>query len=555
MTLENEAAVVANAQAGDERARNELIAEYLPLVYNIVGRALRGHADVDDVVQETMLRALEGLADLRRPDRFRSWLVAVTMNEIRRDWRSKQASVADARVDEVAELADPGADFVDLTIIRLGLSGQRREVAEATRWLDEDDHALLSLWWLEAAGELTRSEVAGALKLPARYVAVRVQRMKTQLEIARAVVHALSAASRCPRLEPVVARWDGVPSGLWRKRISRHVRGCRACSDRRSGLIPAQALLVGVALVPPAAGLLRDTAQVGGGTVGFSSAAAKLSDASGGNSGAVARPGAGHAEHCPNGLGARRPAGHRRPRPRLRPRGAHVWAGGAAVTVAATAISVALGSPHGTQKADPRVAATKPVPMSRPAPHLPPHPVTRRPTASPSRTPAVAARPATTSPPHPTLTPSTAPTPQPAAEPGAVAQVLTVINQARAAHGLPPYTVTDGLTYSAQGHNTAMDDGCGLSHQCPGEAPLGARERAQGVDWGFAGENIGRASSGPEAQQITRAAVNLTQAMLNEQPPDDGHRRNILSSTFTHIGIAVHRDPGGTVWLTQDFSD
>ena len=50
-------------------------------------------------------------------------------------------------------------------------------------------------------------------------------------------------------------------------------------------------------------------------------------------------------------------------------------------------------------------------------------------------------------------------------------------------------------------------------------------------------------------------AVGLTQSMLNEQPPDDGHRLNIQSSTFTHIGIAVYRDGAGTVWLTQDFSN
>jgi uncharacterized protein YkwD len=43
--------------------------------------------------------------------------------------------------------------------------------------------------------------------------------------------------------------------------------------------------------------------------------------------------------------------------------------------------------------------------------------------------------------------------------------------------------------------------------------------------------------------------------MLNEQPPNDGHRLNILSTSFTHIGIAVYRDSSGTVWLTQDFSN
>ncbi|MCK7627683.1 CAP domain-containing protein, partial [Streptomyces sp. RS10V-4] len=156
---------------------------------------------------------------------------------------------------------------------------------------------------------------------------------------------------------------------------------------------------------------------------------------------------------------------------------------------------------------------------------------------------------------HQAPAPSGTPAPPTAAAPDAVEQVLGMINQARAAHGLPPYSLTAGLNRSATRHNTAMDNGCGLSHQCPGEAPLGDRETAAGVHWGAAGENIGRASAGPDARQIATAAVGLTQAMLDEKPPNDGHRQNILSSAFTHIGIAVHRNPNGTVWLTQDFSD
>ncbi len=74
---------IAAAQAGDRRALDELVAGWLPLVYNVVGRALNGHADVDDVVQETMLRAVDHLGSLRDPDSFRSWLVAIAMRQIR----------------------------------------------------------------------------------------------------------------------------------------------------------------------------------------------------------------------------------------------------------------------------------------------------------------------------------------------------------------------------------------------------------------------------------------------------------------------------------------
>jgi uncharacterized protein YkwD len=145
---------------------------------------------------------------------------------------------------------------------------------------------------------------------------------------------------------------------------------------------------------------------------------------------------------------------------------------------------------------------------------------------------------------------------QPSAAGAAAASVLAVINQARAQAGLPAYTILTGLQASSAQHNLLMASGCGLSHQCPGEPALGERETAAGVHWTAAGENIGE--GGPVADTtaaITQMAVTLTSDMLAEQPPDDGHRLNILSSSFTRVGIAVYRDGNGTVWMTQDFSN
>jgi RNA polymerase sigma factor (sigma-70 family) len=156
-TGESAVSTVTAAQAGDHQALEALVETSMPLVYNIVGRALEGHTDVDDVVQETMLRVVNNLSDLRDPERYRSWLVAIAMRQVRERRRLRQARPLAALPDEAA---DPGADFVDLSILRLGLSGQRREAAEATRWLEPEERQLLSLWWLEASGELTRAELA-----------------------------------------------------------------------------------------------------------------------------------------------------------------------------------------------------------------------------------------------------------------------------------------------------------------------------------------------------------------------------------------------------------
>ncbi|MFF6869962.1 MULTISPECIES: sigma-70 family RNA polymerase sigma factor [unclassified Streptomyces] len=250
--------LVRAAQSGDPQAQDQLLTHHLPLVYNIVGRAMNGHHDVDDVVQETMLRALAGLAGLRAPDSFRSWLVAIAMNVVRGHWHRQQTGFATGGLDDVRDLPQPGADFVGLTVVRLNLSGQRRETAEATRWLEPDDRALLSLWWLECTGDLTRYEVASALQLSPEHTAVRVQRMKAQLDAARVVVRALTENPLCPDLRYELGGWDGRPSGLWRKRIARHARACVHCAGLSHGLYPAEGLLAGLLLVPPA-GLLLAT--------------------------------------------------------------------------------------------------------------------------------------------------------------------------------------------------------------------------------------------------------------------------------------------------------
>jgi hypothetical protein len=72
-----------------------------------------------------------------------------------------------------------------------------------------------------------------------------------------------------------------------------------------------------------------------------------------------------------------------------------------------------------------------------------------------------------------------------------------------------------------------MAGGCGLTHQGPGEPAIGARETAAGMDWTGAGENIGDGGPVPDTTAaMAQMAVTLTQDMLDEQPPDDGHRLN-----------------------------
>jgi uncharacterized protein YkwD len=73
------------------------------------------------------------------------------------------------------------------------------------------------------------------------------------------------------------------------------------------------------------------------------------------------------------------------------------------------------------------------------------------------------------------------------------------------------------------------------------------------VRWSSAGENIGFGSSGSSDAQIIKAANGLTDSMLAEVPPNDGHRKNLLNKGFKRIGLSIVRDAKGITWMTQDF--
>lgn len=127
--------------------------------------------------------------------------------------------------------------------------------------------------------------------------------------------------------------------------------------------------------------------------------------------------------------------------------------------------------------------------------------------------------------------------------------VLTTLNTERHAHGLRPLVMDYRLIVSARRHNLAMAAAQTMSHQLPGEAPFTTRILRAGYHWTWAGENIGWHSV------MTATAANQLETMMyNEKAPNDGHRRNILNTHFTNIGVDIYLDQAHhKLWLTTDF--
>jgi uncharacterized protein YkwD len=116
--------------------------------------------------------------------------------------------------------------------------------------------------------------------------------------------------------------------------------------------------------------------------------------------------------------------------------------------------------------------------------------------------------------------------------PGFEAQTLALINDARAANGLPPYTLQGQLQQAAAGH--AQDMACNLFIGHTGSNGTTAKIRA--ANTGFANHNSATENVYAGSGVTPDIAFNW---WMNSEP----HRSNILSQRATQIGVAYALSP------------
>lgn len=122
-------------------------------------------------------------------------------------------------------------------------------------------------------------------------------------------------------------------------------------------------------------------------------------------------------------------------------------------------------------------------------------------------------------------------------------QVVDLVNQHRAAHGLPALRVDARLTQAARAHTNLMREREQPSHQLDGEKPIcqgDDRLVAAGYAWIFCAENV--AAGQTSAEQV-----------VNDWMNSAGHRENILSPYAAETGIAFSTGGNFGTWWTQTF--
>lgn len=79
--LENEAALVAEARAGNTEAFSTLVRQYDRYIYRLALNITGNAEDAEDVLQEALLKAYTKLETFHGESRFYTWLVRIAVNE------------------------------------------------------------------------------------------------------------------------------------------------------------------------------------------------------------------------------------------------------------------------------------------------------------------------------------------------------------------------------------------------------------------------------------------------------------------------------------------
>ena len=169
-------ALVAQAQAGERAALDELLRRHYDRIYAICRRIAGNDADAADATQEALMAIVRGLAKFDNRAAFSTWSYRVATNACLDELRRRKRRPTPALVDEHDGWADQNVDdhspdFDEQLVVR-------DELQTALNQLPEEFRVPVLL---RDCGGLDYAEIAETLGIPPGTVRSRIARGRTKL--------------------------------------------------------------------------------------------------------------------------------------------------------------------------------------------------------------------------------------------------------------------------------------------------------------------------------------------------------------------------------------
>jgi len=174
--------LVERVQKGDKRAFDVLVLKYQHRIYSLVTRFIRDPDEVQDVVQESFIKAYRALPGFRGDSAFFTWLYRIAINTAKNYLvsRSRRPPGADVDVEDAEYLESAGA-LRDLAGPENQLMTEqlRAVIDKAIRALPEDLRTALTLREFEG---LSYEEIAEVMRCPVGTVRSRIFRAREAVD-------------------------------------------------------------------------------------------------------------------------------------------------------------------------------------------------------------------------------------------------------------------------------------------------------------------------------------------------------------------------------------
>ncbi len=181
-SIDDEAALVAQARTGNAAAFSSLVERYEGKIFRLAQHITQNREDAEDVLQETFLKAYEHLDQFQGAARFYTWIVRIAVNQALMKLRKRKSD----RTVSMDEEIDTGEDTVVREIAGWDENPEERfSREEMTSILNTAVDALppiyRAVFVLRDVDELSTEETAEALNLSIPAVKSRLLRARLQL--------------------------------------------------------------------------------------------------------------------------------------------------------------------------------------------------------------------------------------------------------------------------------------------------------------------------------------------------------------------------------------
>jgi len=177
---EYEAALIRRCKEGDKGEFHLLVAPHLPSITRLAYSILRCKQGAEDVAQETVLKAMAHIEQLREGDSFRAWLLQIAANEARmrlRKWGRRSVSVE----SEIQQRRSQLSQLVESRNIPSSQLEQREMRAALVQALSNLNETYRTVFILRDVQRLSSAEAAKILGISERPIDTKLHRARRKM--------------------------------------------------------------------------------------------------------------------------------------------------------------------------------------------------------------------------------------------------------------------------------------------------------------------------------------------------------------------------------------